>query len=392
MALASGAENSRNRLRENESRFRRLLGYLDADPENLNLIADAASAAFDAGNLATVQSLLDRHRDLADLPLMLINLDGLVALRSSRLGDAATAFNTLIAVGVTDPSVRFNRAWVHALQGEHEQALALLDDDAVAVTPRAAALKVQMLHHLGRIEDALAAGHGLAERFPGNEDLLGALSVVAMDADDLPLASYYANQAGGSTDALTTRGLVALNEDRADDAMALFDEALARHPDAARAWLGKGLGLIATGQVPQGNVALQRGAEIFGDHLGSWIAVGWTQFIAKDLKAARATFEKALALDENFAESHGGLAVLDIAEGNLDGGKRRSEIALRLDRQCFGGMLARMLLHEARGNVVAAQRIWDRALDMPAGADGKTLAQAMIGMGLNPGRGSGSSA
>lgn len=390
--MASGAENSRNSLRESESRLRRLLEFLDADPDNLTLIADAASAAFDGGNLTTALSLLDRYRVLADFPPMLVNLDGLVALRSSRLGDAAAAFDALLAAGVTDPSVRFNRAWVHALHGEHEQALALLDDDAVAVTPRAAALKVQMLHHLGRIEDALAAGHGLAERFPGNEDLLGALSVVAMDADDLALAAFYADQAGGSADALTTRGLVALNEDRAGDAMALFDDALARHPDAARAWLGKGLGLIATGQVSQGTAALQRGAEIFGDHLGSWIAVGWTQFIAKDLKGARATFEKALLLDENFAESHGGLAVLDIAEGNLDGGKRRSEIALRLDKQCFGGMLARMLLQEAKGNAAAAQRTWERALDMPAGANGKTLAQAMIGMGLNPGRGSGSSA
>lgn len=389
--MASGAENSRNVLRESESRLRRLIEFLDADPGNLDLIADAASAAFDAGNLDTAQSLLDRHRGLAELPPMLLNLNGLVALRSSRLGDAAAAFDTLIAAGVNDPSVRFNRAWVHALLGEHEQALALLDDEAVGVTPRAAALKVQMLHHLGRIEDALSTGHGLAERFPGNEDLLGALSVVAMDADDLPLAAYYAEQAGGGADALTTRGLVALNEDRAGEAMALFDDALARHPEAARAWLGKGLGLIATGQVPQGTAALQRGAEIFGDHLGSWIAVGWTQVIAKDLKAARATFEKALALDENFAESHGGLAVLDIAEGNLDGGKRRSEIALRLDKQCFGGMLARMLLNEASGNVAAAQRIWDRALEMPAGANGKTLAEAMIGMGLNPGRGQGSS-
>lgn len=368
------------------SRLAVLLGFLQDDPDNLHLIGDAANAALDESALDEAVILLDRHRAIAPFPMTLVNVEGLVALRQGRLADAAAAFDRLVSAGVSDPSVRFNRAWVHALAGEYEAALPLLDEEAVAVTPRAAALKVEMLHHLGRIEDALAAGQGMVERFPGNDLLLGSLSVAAMDADDLELARHYSQAAGGGVDALTTRGLLALNDDDAAGSIALFDQALAARPDAPRAWLGKGLGMLVHGDARDAVPALRRGAEIFGDHLGSWIAVGWAQLVSKDVAAARATFEHALSLDENFAETHGGLAVIDIAEGDLEGAKRRANIALRLDRECFGGMLARLLLSEAKGDEKTAQRIWDKAMETQAGAGGKTLARAMIGLGLDPSR------
>lgn len=367
-------------------RLQMLLQFLEADPDNLNLIADAAEAAFAENELQQARILLTRHEELAPLPAGLINLDGLVALRSGELDSAAAAFDSLLASGAADPAVRFNRAWVHALNDEHEAALALLDDETVAVTERAAALKVQTLHHLGQIEEALAVGQGMVERFPGNDSLLGALSVAAMDADDMDLARLYAGQAQGGSDALTTRGLIALNDSDPDASLALFDEALALHPKAPRAWIGKGLGLVARGDTSGATEALRKGAEIFGDHLGSWIALGWTQFMGRDLGGARKTFEHALTLDDNFAETHGGLAVLDVAEGKLESAQRRADVALRLDRECFGGMLARILLTEAKGNAATAQKLWEKAINLPAGVNGQTLAQAMAGLGLDSGK------
>lgn len=367
-------------------RLQTLLQYLEQDPQNLNLIADAANTAFEANEPARAADLLARYRALAALPLPLVNLEGMIALRTGRVDDAATAFDSVLASGVDDPSVRFNRAWVHALKDEHLAALELLDERTVAVTDRAASLKVEMLHHLGRIEEAIAVGQGMVERFPGNDRLLGALSVAAMDVDDVDLARHYAAEAKGGSDALTTRGLIALNDSDPAAGLHLFDQALAEQPNAPRALIGKGLGLIATGQTVPGIEALRKGAEIFGDHLGAWIALAWTQFMERDLEGARATFMHALSLDDNFAETHGGLAVLDFAEGKLESAQRRADIALRLDRECFGGVLARILLAEAKGNAAASQRLWEKAINLPAGADGKTLAQAMLGMGLDPGR------
>jgi tetratricopeptide (TPR) repeat protein len=367
-------------------RLQTLLGYLKHDSNNLELIAEAVNVAFDTGNLDQAGILIEQYRIQAPLTKSLVNVEGLVALRSGRLEDAAGAFDALLTQGTNEPSVRFNRAWVHALKNEHTAALDLLDDATIAAVPRAASLKVQMMHHLGQIEEALAEGQAMVEKNPQDDTLLGALSVAAMDADDMALARHYADQAKGGADALTTQGLLRLNDDDPAASLVYFEKALTEQQDAPRAWLGKGLGLLAMGDNKAAGEALTRGAEIFGDHLGSWIAVAWTQFIGKDLKSARTTFERALALDENFAETHGGLAVLDVAEGDHESAKRRANIALRLDRECFGAMLAKMLLHEAGGNAAAAQQIWERAMDLPAGVNGKTLTQSMIGLGLNPGR------
>ncbi len=366
------------------ARLERLLAYLSDDPDNLSLLSDAANEAFNISKIVEAKQLLGRYAKITPLPAGLVNLLGLVAIREGNWGEAASIFDRLRAEGSGNPAVRFNRAWIHAIQNEHQHALALLDDEAVAVTPRAASLKVQMLHHLGQLDAALAEGAKLVARFPGNDDLLGALSVAAMDADDPELASHYALQAGGGADALTTQGLLTLNQEAPSDALALFDRALEAQPLAPRAWLGKGLGLLAAGNAGKAAQCLEKGAELFGDHLGSWISAGWAKFVAGDLGGARSLFEHALALDGNFAESHGALAVADIAAGHLDSARRRADIALRLDKDCFGGLLARTLLLEADGNPALAGKIRERAMNMPVGVGGKTLAQAMMGLGLSP--------
>jgi Flp pilus assembly protein TadD len=145
-------------------RFQALLQFLEQDPDNITLIGDAASAAFDANELETAQSLVSRYKSLSEMPLSLVNLEGLIALRMGALDVAASAFDSLLGSGVDDPAVRFNRAWVHALNEEHEAALVLLDDDIIAVNERAASLKVQTLHHLGQIEEALAVGQGMVSQ------------------------------------------------------------------------------------------------------------------------------------------------------------------------------------------------------------------------------------
>jgi tetratricopeptide (TPR) repeat protein len=365
----------------------RLLGFLQSDPDNLALLADAANAAFDEARLDTAADLLARHRALAELSPALLNLEGLVAMHGGRLDQARAAFEALRGAGHDHPALRFNLAWIAALEGDFAAVVALVDEPVVDTAPRAAALKVQALHHLGQLDEALAFGQALLGRMPDDDALLGAMSVAAMDADDYALAVELAGRAKGGSDALTTRGFASLNEEDAPGALALFEAALAEHHDAPRAWLGKGLSLLVAGELDQAAPCLERGADIFGSHLGSWIAAGWAQFLRRDLTAARRNFETALDHDDTFAEIHGALAVVDIAEGDLASAQRRTEIALRLDKNSFGAALAKMLLLQTEGNTALAERIRERAFNLPIGVDGKTLAQAIAGFGMIPGGG-----
>jgi Tfp pilus assembly protein PilF len=150
--------------------------------------------------------------------------------------------------------------------------------------------------------------------------------------------------------------------------------------------IGKGLGLLTRGDTADGVAAIDRGAELFRTHIGSWVAAGWAHFTAHDYAAARARFERAMALDPNFAETHGGLAVLDIVEGRFEDGARACEVALRLDKNCFGAALAKSLLLQHRGHPQMAQKVINIAMSSPVGLKGETLGQMVASLGRGPRR------
>jgi tetratricopeptide (TPR) repeat protein len=372
-----------------ETRLQRLLGFLASDPQNLRLIADAASAAFDEGLLGETLRLLDRHAAIAPLPPALLNLKGLATLGRREFGEAGAIFAALLAGAPDDPALRFNLAWCRAMTHDYAGALALLDEAVLATAPRAAALKVQMLHQLGPLEDALACGMGLAELYPDDQVLMGALAVVAIDAEDVELAEAYARRAGEGHDGLSTLGMLQLNADQIDPALALFDRALASYGDSGRGLLGKGLALLVKGEPAAAAACLDRSAEIFGGHVGTWVASGWAHVVMGDVAGARRSFEAALALDDRFAETQGALAVLDLMEGDLAGAKRRSTVALRLDRECLSAALAKSLIAASEGHAGRAEQIREAALNAPIGPGGRTIAQTMVALGMAGPKGSG---
>jgi len=363
-------------------RLVRLLNYVASDPDNHALLADAAAAAYAERDYASVDSLLDRYRAPSPLPSDLENIKGLSALARGDFQAAAASFDAVRAAVGDTPASRLNLAWAKSGLRAYEDALALLDDEALDQSPEAPMLKIHVLHHLGRYEEALACGSQLAARFPQNELLMGALATLAMDAGDVDLAVSYAQRAGNSAEGRTTLGLLALADHRTDQAQALFDAAITEQPANPRAWMGKGLSLLATGSTSDAVAAIDQAASLFENHIGSWIAAGWAHFVAGDLAGARAHFDRAMAIDPNFSECHGALAVLAIVDGKLDEADRETEVALRLDRNCFGGALAKSLLLDRAGHARAAQKVREIAMTTPIGPGGRTIAQELAALGI----------
>lgn len=367
------------------SRLDRLLPLLEADPSNLALLADAAETALAEQRPEVAAELLDRYAAIAPLPPGETNLAGLAALQTRNYARAAALFGELVDSGVDEPAVRFNLAWALAMDKNFDRALELLDDDLARALPQAAMLQVQLLHDRGEFEGAAERAREYVEIHPTYPPLMAAVSVLALDVEDEALAAACAAKGGEHPDALTTLGTLALGDERATEALDLFDRALDRNSQVPRAWVGRGLARLMTGQSPDAAADIDRGAEMFGDHLGSWIAAGWAHFVNKDLASARARFETALELDDTFAETHGSLAVLDLLEGNPEGAREKSEIALRLDRQCYSAALARSMLAAGAGDEKTARRIYEAAINAPVDGSGRTIGQALakLGMGMS---------
>lgn len=363
-------------------RLARLLSYLESDPANAALLSDAADAAYAARDIECSASLLERLAAVAPLSARDSALKGLIAMRAQRFEEAASVFQELHETGPADPSLRFNLAWSRAMLKDFEPSLALLDEATTSALPQAAMLEVQLLHELGRFEEAEAAARAHVGRHPDHEGLLAAVSVLALDIEDTELAADCAARAGAHPDALTTLGTLALGEDRDADAQALFDRALETNTSSPRAWVGKGLAELASGDHARAAEHIEHGARLFDDHIGSWIAAGWAYLVAGNVPEARRCFQRALSLDPNFGESQGSLAVIALMEGDIQTAERLTEIALRLDRQSFAAALAKSLLLEARGQPEVARKVIERALNTPIGPQGRTIAQSLAKRGL----------
>lgn len=362
---------------EIRAKLDRLLSYLEQDPTNPNLLKDAAETAFEAGDFAKAAELIDRHAALGRPLPELLNISGMMALHTGNLARADEIFSHILQQDAHNTAVRCNLALTKAAELDWPAVGDLLDDAAVAAEPRMTALKVRTFQHLGRPEDALAWADRLPEHAPLDAAALSALAVASVDAADLKRAQLYAQAAGETPEAAFTLGFVALSEGRPQAAEPLFDRALAQAPDQGRALLGKGLARMSADDPVAAAAWLDRAASSFETHLGSWIAAGWAYFAAGDLTRSRERFATALALDDTFAETHGALAVLDLLQGDKEAARRGVEVALRLDRQCFSGLLGKLLLLESEGDAVNADRLRKMAVNIPVGSDGLTLGAAM---------------
>lgn len=375
-----------NPILDARTRLDQLTSFLAVDPANPSLLIDAAWAAYDAGERDLAGDLIARTGSGSRQAPRVRNLEMLLAIADDRLEEADALATALLSEQPGDPALLFNKAWIAALRRRFAEANALLTPDAALAFPHARVFKVRLLHHVQAYDEALDWGEDLIANGHQEPNLLGALAMVAMDADRPDIARRYAEAGAGGAEAELALALFAIEQGAADSAIERFDKVLEAQPAHPRAWAGRGLALLAQGDAAAAAAALEKAADLFETHLGTWVALGWARLIAGDHPGARAAFERAVAIDDNFGEGQGGLAVLDILGGDTEGGERRARLAARLDRAGLGAMLANILLAQGQGKAGLAHRIWQQALAASIGENGQTLEQAIAAIARGGGR------
>jgi len=80
------------------------------------------------------------------------------------------------------------------------------------------------------------------------------------------------------------------------------------------------------------------------DHIGTWHALAWTELLLGDITAAEKSYQSGYDLDRNFADSHGGLALIHALKGRKEEAEQSIKRALRLNSTCITAHYAQTLL------------------------------------------------
>jgi Tfp pilus assembly protein PilF len=114
------------------------------------------------------------------------------------------------------------------------------------------------------------------------------------------------------------------------------------------------------------------------EYVGAWHLLGWAQLVSGEPSTAKHSFERALALDPDFAEAHGGLASIAAVQGDEPRAQASIDTALRLDPDCLSAKVAQAVLLGRSGRPTQAQSLLADAVGGLAAKNNTALAKLLL--------------
>jgi len=345
-----------------QARLGRLEIYLRDDADNLNLLGESADLALQLGKFANARARAERALTLAPGdPGFRFRLAS-ICIAERRLDEAEKILGTLREGGVDLAIVSYNLAYTYVLQGRHGDAIAVLGEalGQSGCPSEAETLLMRALHGAGRVDEALEVARKRLEAAPEDSQAMGVASLLYLDKGDLSeaerLSAGALRKEPANMEALVTSGSVALAKADRDTAQRRFERAIVVNSRDGRAWSGLALTSMFSLDLPRSLAEFRKAVSYMPDHIGTWHALAWCQILMKDLAGAAATFERALSMNRNFAESHGGRAVVAALQGRTQVARESVAVALRLDPNCLSARYAEAILSGSIRDAASFQR------------------------------------
>jgi tetratricopeptide (TPR) repeat protein len=321
--------------------------YLEVDPDNATLLADAIDSALAEGALERAELHLTHALALTPNDPFLLARRGNLLLHTAQWEGAAALFAQLLAAA-PNSDLAYNLGYACLRLGRHADAAAALLPYADGAPLHAMVLLLRALHNDAQVGLAVALVHAHEARFADDVAFLAAASLVLTDAGDVHGALRLGEKAlaGGvrPLEAVVACATVRLGEGDGTSARGLFEEAVALHPRDGRSWSGLGMASLLARDLDQAAQQLNQALHFMPNHIGSWHALGWCHVFGKDLELADQAFRAALALDRNFGDSHGGVAVVAALRGQREAAQAGIDRALGLDPASLSARYAQMVL------------------------------------------------
>jgi len=368
-------------------RLERLEGFLRDDPSNNALLIDAFETALSCSEWERAQFHLKHGQSLPDEPLAWRLREGDFWLAQQRYDEALEVLEALAKapappVGLAEVLLH-NLAFIELRRGRYAECVNRLAPmlegqggagqgagDRPPVTNRALQqVWLRALHHDGQLDRAMDWARKAEQRSSLDVQAAGVASLIAVDSSDFATAQRWStaslnedSPADHPVESLVTQASIALAARDAGRAIQFADAALKRQPADGRAWSMRGFAALLANDVGGALAAFLKAVAAMPQHIGTWHGLGWTQIVQKDFDAAHHSFNTALVLDRNFAESHGGLAVVLAMQSKRQAAAEHAELALRLDKANLSGRYAQALLSGEVKDASDVQRFARRLL------------------------------
>lgn len=348
----------------------RLLSYLAQDPHNTSLLCDSLHLAIELNELSIAQQLLTHGQSIHCESMVFMGHAVYVLLCQGSYQDAALVGELALSRGNTDIYVRRNTAYAFFYTQQYAQTAALLD---LEESPQQLPIDLQLmyaraLHHLEREQDAIDLLM-IAKQTHGQHAELWGLLALLLDAVEHSEAKQHAKHALAidptQRDALLAMADIYLTDQEEQQAAQYYQQLLDVHPQSGRAWAGLAQIAFAQMELSSAQKLAEQALDYMVDHIGTWHILAWCLIMRtpQDLPTARHAIEKAYALDRNFAETHGALAVLDALEQRIDQAELSIRRALKLNPQCWSAHYAKVILLQQAGQQQQAQQLIDQTLN-----------------------------
>ena len=362
-----------------QERLDRLLSFLEQDPSNTSLLVDILLLATSGALQVTVLAQkLREHVTAHEIndPIVHAHLSHLQLLAHDYAA-AAEHGDRAIDGGIDHPAVLFNTAFGHFYSADYASSAKALQPVTSQPNPPVSALilHARALHHL-ESDDAETLVKQALEVEPDNTEALGLLALLLNERDaydeSLQLAHEVLSREPNQLDALLACASTHTEQGRIEAARSTWQHTVKAHPDCGRAWSGLAQVEFHELEFDQAEEHLKTAVTLMPDHIGTWHLLAWIYIMRGDSAQAREALDKSYALDRNFGETHGGLAVVDALDGKHDNARLGIRRALKLNPHSMSARYAEIVLLQQAGKHDEANAVVQQTLDKPVANENTT--------------------
>ncbi|GGY84852.1 hypothetical protein GCM10011613_32380 [Cellvibrio zantedeschiae] len=365
---------------EQRNKLERYIEFLARDANNEKLFLDTLALALEIGELNFASQLIARTNETVMQSDVFDAHAGYLFLALGDYKKALAYLSSAVSKGLENSVIIYNMANCYFHLQDFEKALNLLGAIPQVGNPlpiEHMILKARLLHYNDDLVEAIQHLQELIQIHGFQAEAAGLLSLIMFESNSnytvaLDLADKALQDNPLLIEALLAR--ISLNLERGNYVQAESDAftATQHYPEVGRAWASLAQVHFNNLQFDLCKESAQNAVHFMTNHIGSWHLLAWANIMLGDFDNGLKVFKESYALDQRFAETHGGLAASYAHLKQTHLAEKHIKIAQKLNPQGFAAIYAQMILLNNDNNTVAAQALFEKSINQSNAQIGAT--------------------